>query len=188
LALGETKEEPMLVLVAYATKKGSTQEVAEAVASTLAECGLSVEMKRADKVARLDGYEAVVLGSAIYMGHLHADARRFLSHNEDALATLPVAVFAMGPFSLDETQVAGSRKQLDAALAKVPSLTPVSIAIFGGVLDPGEHRFPFSRMAESDARDWNAIGVWAEEVAVEFSAAQAEPRTLLPAGAAASSR
>jgi menaquinone-dependent protoporphyrinogen oxidase len=178
----------MAVLVAYATKKGSTQEVAEAVASTLAECGLSVEMKRADKVAGLDVYEAVVLGSAIYMGRLHADARRFLSDNEEALAALPLAVFAMGPFSLDETQVAGSRKQLDATLAKVPSITPVSVVIFGGVLDPSEHRFPFSRMAESDARDWDAIVAWAEEVALQFSAAQAERRTLLPAGAAVSSR
>ncbi len=178
----------MSILVAYATKKGSTQEVAEAVASTLAECGFPVETKRADKVAGLDGYDAVVLGSAIYMGRLHADARKFLSANEHALATMPVAVFAMGPFSLDETQVAESRKQLDAALAKVPSLTPVSVAIFGGVLDPSEHLFPFSRMAESDARDWDAIAAWAEEVAVELSAAPAEQRTLPPAGAAVSSR
>ncbi len=178
----------MTVLVAYATKKGSTQEVAEAVASTLAERGLSVETKPVDHVDDLDGYEAVVLGAAIYMGRLHPDARTFLSHNRDALAALPVAVFAMGPFSLDEAQVAGSRKQLDSALAKVPSVTPLSVAIFGGVLEPAEHRFPFSRMAASDARDWNAIRVWADEVAIELSAAAAVRRRRLSAGAAASSR
>ena len=140
------------------------------------------------EVARLDGYEAVVLGAALYMGHMHADAREFLSLNRDVLATLPVAVFAMGPFSLEEDQVRGSRKQLDAALARTPTVRPVSTAIFGGVLDPAEHHFPFSHMPASDARDWDAIRAWADDVAAELSGGMPARETAPTVSVAASSR
>jgi menaquinone-dependent protoporphyrinogen oxidase len=178
----------MTVLVAYATKHGSTREVAGAVAETIAAQGLCVEAKPVKDVASLDGYEAVVLGAALYMGHMHAHAREFLSLNRDALATLPVAVFAMGPFTLEEDQVRGSRKQLDAALARTPSVMPISTAIFGGVLDPSQHHFPFSHMPASDARDWEAIRGWAEDVAVEISGGLPARETALTVSVGASSR
>ncbi len=71
----------------------------------------------------------------------------------------------MGPRTLSEKELAGSRSQLDRALAAVPEVEPVAVAIFGGVLDPAKQRFPFSRMTASDARDWNEIRAWAREVA-----------------------
>ena len=111
----------MTVLVAYATKHGSTREVAEAVADSIAAHGLSVDASRSRRRRVSTGTRPSVLGAALYMGHMHADAREFLSLNRDVLATLPVAVFAMGPFSLEEDQVRGSRKQLDAALARTPT-------------------------------------------------------------------
>ncbi len=156
------------ILVAYATKKGSTQEVAEVIAERLRAHGLDVELRPAHEIVRLDGYEGIVLGSAVYTGRLHADARQFLSRHRVVLAARPFAVFAMGPRSLHDEDVASSRKQLDAALAKVPELEPVATAIFGGVLDPTEHRFPFSRMAPVDARDWDAIDAWADEIAAKL--------------------
>lgn len=57
-----------------------------------------------------------------------------------------------------------SRQQLDRALAKAPDLVPVSVRIFGGVVDPAKLRFPFTRMDAADARDWTAIDEWADEV------------------------
>ena len=157
------------VLVAYASKYGSTQEVAEAIAETLREQDLSVEVRPAGEVKHLDGHDAVVLGGAIYLGHLHQDARRFLARHRQALAELPVAVFAMGPRTLADEEVAESRHQLDHDLAKFADLEPVALAIFGGVVDPAKLRFPFSRMPASDARDWDAIRAWAEEVASAFA-------------------
>ena len=47
---------------------------------------------------------------------------------------------------------------------------PVSVAIFGGAVDPARLRFPFRRMPATDARDWEAIGARAEEVAAELGA------------------
>ena len=155
----------MTVLVAYATKRGSTREVAEAVAETLREHGLSVELEPASAVTSLAPYEGVVLGGALYTGRWHHDARAFLAQHRHALAKRTVAVFGMGPRTLQEHDVAGSRAQLDKALAKVPEVTAASVAIFGGVVDPAALRFPFNRMPASDARDWDAIEAWSAEIA-----------------------
>jgi len=70
---------PTSVLVAYATRYGSTQEVAEVVAGTLRERGLEVDIQPMRKVQTLAGFRAVVLGAPLYMFRWHKDALRFLS-------------------------------------------------------------------------------------------------------------
>jgi menaquinone-dependent protoporphyrinogen oxidase len=161
------------VLVAYATKRGSTREVAEAIGSELRERGLAVDIRAADEVGTLSPYGAVVFGGALYMGRLHRDGRRFLRANRDALAQLPVAVFAIGPMTLGDDDVAGARAQLDRALRAVPSVRPMATAIFGGVVDPAKLRFPLNHMPATDARDWDAIRAWAAELAAAFGATAA---------------
>lgn len=130
-------------------------------------------MRPAGALRSLDGYDAVVLGAAIYLGHLHQDARRFLTRHRQALAERPLAVFAMSPRTLAEEDVAESRRQLDHDLTKLRELEPVAVAIFGGVVDPAKLRFPFNRMPASDARDWDAIRAWAEEVASALAPSKA---------------
>jgi menaquinone-dependent protoporphyrinogen oxidase len=156
------------VLVAYATKRGSTREVAEAVAATLAERGLDVDVEPATAVKSVTPYDAVVVGGALYTGRWHREAREFLAHFRYALATRAVAIFGMGPRTMDEHEVADSRGQLDKALAHAPEVRPVAITIFGGVVDPTQLHFPFSRLPASDARDWDAIETWADQIAATF--------------------
>lgn len=153
------------VLVACASKHGTTREVAESIAATLEELGLAVEREDAREVRQVAGYDAVVVGGGLYNGRWHADARRFLKRHRRALAGVPLAVFGMGPDSLEESKVAQSRAQLDRALAAVPELEPIAITIFGGALKPEEWRFPLNRLPAFDARDWDAIRSWAEELA-----------------------
>jgi menaquinone-dependent protoporphyrinogen oxidase len=153
------------VLVAYATRHGSTADVAGEIAATLRIHGLHADVHPAGDVADLTGYDAVVIGGALYVGRLHAEARRFLKRHRTALATLPLAVFAMGPRTLEEADVAESRRQLERALEAVPELEPVSVTIFGGVVDPAKLRFPLNRMPAIDARDPEAIRAWARELA-----------------------
>jgi menaquinone-dependent protoporphyrinogen oxidase len=153
------------LLVAYATKHESTEEVARAVANRLQVLGHRAELRPAAEVDTVSGYDGVVLGGALYAGRWHRDARRFLSRHRDALAALPLAVFAMGPLTLEEGAVAGSRKQLDRALAKEPRLEPVAVAVFGGVIDREKLRFPFNHMEDADARDWDGIRYWTDDVA-----------------------
>ena len=153
-------------LVAYASKHGSTREVAERVAEVMRRSGLDVDVMPASNVGHLRGYDTVVLGGALYTGRLHKDARSFLARHRDPLSVRSVAVFAMGPRTNEPSDVAGSRAQLDRALAKTPEIEPVSVAIFGGVVDPDKLRFPFNRMPASDARDWPAIEAWAAGLTV----------------------
>ena len=160
------------ILVAYATKRGSTREVAEAIAGVLEGEGLPVELCPAEDVEDLDGYAGVVLGGALYMGRLHHDARRFLKRFRERLAALPTAVFAMGPTSVEEDEVRRSREQLDRALAAVPEIDPLFVAIFGGVVDPEKLSFPFKRMPAFDARDWDDIRTWSTGIALVFGARQ----------------
>ena len=166
-----------LVLAGYATRYGSTQEVAEAVAATLRECGLEVDIQPMRKVRTLEGYRGVVLGAPLFMFHWHKDALRFLSRHREALMERPVAVFALGPTHdpYDEKEWQDSCAQLDKELSKFPWLTPVALEMFGGKYDPAKLRFPINLLAgkepASDLRDWTAIRAWASNLAVKLQPA-----------------
>jgi menaquinone-dependent protoporphyrinogen oxidase len=116
-------------------------------------------------------YQAIVLGTAIYMFRLHKDARRFLSRHREALTKRPVAIFALGPFNDEEKEWQGVRMQLDKELAMFPWLAPVAREVFGGKFDPANLRFPYNlvpylkRLPVSDIRDWAAIRAWASSLA-----------------------
>ena len=155
----------MTVLVAYGTKHGSTQEVAESIAATLEEQGCEVALRAASQVEDIDAYDGVVVGGSLYTGRWHPDARRFVRRHHSELVTRPLAVFAMGPRTMADDDVAAARKQLDHALADFPDLKPVATEIFGGVVDPKKLHFPLNHLPASDARDWKAIRAWAGEVA-----------------------
>jgi menaquinone-dependent protoporphyrinogen oxidase len=168
---------PGSVLVAYATRYGSTQEVAEAVAATLRERGLGVDIQPMRKARTLEGYSAVVLGAPLYMFRWHRDALHFLSRHRKALTERPAAIFALGPFHDDEKEWQDARAQLDKELAKFPWLTPVALGVFGGKFDPAKLGFPLNllpalkQMPASDIRDWTAIRAWASDLAVKLQPA-----------------
>ena len=96
------------VLIAYASKHGSTQEVAHAVAEELQAHGLDVETLPAREVEDLRPYAGVVVGGSIYMGRWHPDATGLLARHKYALEALPLAVFGMGPKTLEQHDVDGA--------------------------------------------------------------------------------
>lgn len=165
------------ILVGYATRYGSTREVAEAIATTLCDCGLDVDLQPMRDVRALTEYSAVVLGAPLIMFRWHKDARRFLARHRTALMERPVAVFALGPVHdpHDAKEWQASREQLTAELAKFPWLNPVACELFGGVFDPAKLRFPINVLAgqapASDARDWTAIRDWAHTLATQLAPA-----------------
>ncbi|MBM2616315.1 hypothetical protein JIG36_12185 [Actinoplanes sp. LDG1-06] len=147
---------PTRVLVAYATKNGSTREVADLIGTLAHDAGRPIEVVPAHAVAgRLHGYGLIVLGAPLYSGRWHRDARRFLKRHRTDLGTVPVAVFALGPRRDDEEAWHRSWEQLHRALAAVPWLTPVAVGLFGGA-DPRRR----GRSERRDLRDWAAIGEW----------------------------
>ena len=162
------------ILIAYATRYGSTQEVAERIAATLRQAGLQVEVQAARQVRALEGYRAVVLGAPLYIGSWLKDARRFLTKHQAALAQVPVAIFTLGPTRAEE-DVAPIRAQMDEQVAKYPWLKPVAVELFGGKYDPALLKFPIKLLATapasplyqapaSDIRDWDAIQAWASDL------------------------
>jgi menaquinone-dependent protoporphyrinogen oxidase len=165
------------VLVGYATKYGSTQEVAEAVAAALREAGLEVDCQPMRQVRSLDGYGAVVLGAPLYMFRWHKDAKSFLSRHRQALTQRPVAVFALGPFQDVPTDWQEVRANFDKQLAEFPWFAPVALEIFGGKFDPAKLDFPYSlvpglkKMPVSDIRDWTAIRAWANSLPAKLQPA-----------------
>ena len=100
------------ILVTYATEHGSTREVAAAIAAALRREGLETDLQAASEVDDLAEYRGVILGSAIYIGRLHSDAVGFLRRHQRALGLLPLAIFAMGPRTLEPSEIKGSREQL----------------------------------------------------------------------------
>lgn len=157
-------------LVAYATKYGSTREVAEAVARTLGERGYETEVASAHDVRDPGERDLVVLGGPLYYYHWHRDARRFLSRHRARLAGTQVAVFALGPLSDNPDERVSARTQLDKALERYGWLTPVAVAVFGGKFDPDHLRFPdrnpaMNAVPAGDLRDFDAVAAWAGQVA-----------------------
>lgn len=160
------------ILVAYASKYGSTREVAEAVAQALQANGLTADLQPARGVRSLEGYSAVVLGAPLYMFHWHKDALQFLTRHKQALTQLPVSVFALGPFHDEPEDWQEVRKELEKELAKFPWLSPAAAEVFGGKFDPTALTFPWNlvpalkAMPPSDLRDWDKIRAWACGLAV----------------------
>ena len=170
------------VLLAYVSTSGSTQDVAEAVAATLRESGLAVDVQLMRNVRTLEGYSAVVLGAPLYMFHLHKDALGFLARHQKALTSgLPMAIFAGGPTGAgDEKEWLEVRKQLDQELTKFPWLRPIAVKVVGGRFDPAKLHFPWNlipamkQMPPSDLRDWDAIRGWASTLAAQLQPAISE--------------
>ena len=86
----------MRVLVTAASKHGATEEIAERIGAVLAAHGVEVEVKKLQDVSGLAGYEAVVLGSGIYLGKWLKEARRFVEVHAAELAQRPTWLFASG--------------------------------------------------------------------------------------------
>jgi menaquinone-dependent protoporphyrinogen oxidase len=146
------------ILVAYATRNGSTGQVAEAVAAAIQAGGVPVEVRPVSDVrGPVDGFALVVLGAPLYSGRWHRDAHRFLKRHREELARMPVAVFGMGPRTDEAESWQHARQQLDRALARRDWLAPVAVAVFGGV-DPPRRR---ADRPHRDLRDWEAIRSWA---------------------------
>jgi menaquinone-dependent protoporphyrinogen oxidase len=160
-------------LVAYATKHHSTAEIAEAIAARLTARGLDVDCLDVE-AAELPGYDAVVLGSAVYAGRWRGEAKRFLKQNLDALSHMPFWIFSSGPVGeKSDEDVVKTAKWLEPrkVLELAESAGVREHVVFGGRMPTDPHGFVERAMVENtpadllDARDWDVIRTWADRVA-----------------------
>jgi menaquinone-dependent protoporphyrinogen oxidase len=163
---------PTRVLVAYASRMGSTAEIAEAIAERLRAFGLEVSAAPCDQAPEPGGFDAVVCGSAIYASRWDMPARHFVRANKASLAQRPTWLFESGPCgNLAEQRHETSRFVLRLA-AEVGCQPP---KVFGGNLDPARAKSRVSRwVANSDLagdyRNWDDIRAWADGIARSLSA------------------
>ncbi len=161
----------MHVLVASATKYGSTAEIAEAIGEVLREAGHEVDVRGARDVPRLTAYDAVILGSGLYSAHWLRTANRFVKRHLAELQLRPVWLFSSGP--LDH-----SAEFDDIPLTEhvEPIVAPIGARghrTFGGRLLEGTPGIDDALLAThhvGDFRDWDRIRAWAGEIALALSA------------------
>jgi len=174
------------ILVAYSSKHGSTRGIAERIAERLRAAGLDAEALPVKSVRDVAGYDAVILGSALYMFHWTKEARSFAGRNRRVLTGKPVWLFSSGPIEtkLDEK----GRGPLEVS-------GPKEIDELREMLHPRDHRVFFGawsreykpigfveRLAmampaakaafpDNDLRDWPGIEAWADGIADELRTA-----------------
>ena len=157
----------MRILVTAATKYGATAEIAAAIAEVLDDHGLEATVLPPEQVQGVDGYDAVVVGSAVYAGHWLKPARELIEGHAGALAGRPVWLFSSGPV--------GDPPKPEEDPVDVADLLATTGArehrIFAGKLVRKQLSFPERaivsalRVPEGDFRDWTEIRRWAAGIA-----------------------
>jgi menaquinone-dependent protoporphyrinogen oxidase len=160
------------VLVAFASRFGSTRGIAERIASRLRGGGLRVEVHPAEEVQDAGAYDAVVFGSAVFNQVWMPEGQAFVARNHDALARCPVWLFSVGTFG-DRKRLVGPlmRKEPKGIREIAKAVQPRDYRVFAGVID--RHQWPlFSRLFYhafggrlGDNRDWPDIDAWAASIA-----------------------
>ncbi len=162
------------VLVAYASKHGSTAGLAEAVAKALEARGLDVDLMEAGRVRSVEPYRGVVIGSAVYMARWRPEAKRLLRRHGRALAERDLWLFSSGPVGEQPADLDDPKAERWLRPPKVKALGEALGAhdhvVFGGsVAEDGG--FMRRKMAQGtppelrDLRDWDEVRAWAGRVA-----------------------
>lgn len=157
------------ILIAYATRAGSTAEIAAAIGESLAARGYSVDVKSIKEKPNPAPYAAVVLGSAIRMGGWLPEAAAYIKAHQATLAALPVSLFTVHMLNTgaDEASRAARQEYLKAVRPLLPAAQAV---YFEGLMDYSRLSFldrtiaKLVKSVETDHRDWAAIRAWTPAV------------------------
>lgn len=158
----------MSILVAYASKHGSTQGIAERIAEQLRQLGKQAEARPVEAVEDPGSYEALVIGSAVYYGSWLKEATEWVHRNRAVLAKLPVWLFSSGPLG---TEVQDAEQQPKEMAEFRETIAPRDQRVFFGALDPSRLSFAERMMVKAvrapagDFRDWEAVEAWAASIA-----------------------
>ena len=161
------------ILVAYASKYGATKEIAGRIGAVLHRAGLQADVYPVHSIQDIQPYQAVILGSAVYIGKWQKEAVQFLQTYEKALADRLVWLFSSGPTGEGDPVKLLEGWRLPVALQPiVDRIRPRDIAVFHGYINPEKVNFIEKWAVKSlvkkpfgDFRDWDAITSWATSIA-----------------------
>ena len=157
----------MKILVTAASRHGSTKEIATLIAGLMEDAGLEADVREPDDVMSLAGYDAAVIGSAVYMGRWLDPARQLIERCHGEFAGRRVWLFSCGPL--------GEPAKPDSEPAEVAALREATGAIdhrvFPGSLVRSELGFGEKVVVAGvhapygDYRPWDDITTWARAIA-----------------------
>ncbi len=169
----------MRVLVVYGSQYGSTEGIAGRIVDKLVAGGHEAAGMAARNVRDIAGYDAFVIGSAVYMGSWMKEVSEFVRRNVQVLSARPVWLFSSGPLGT-ETKDAQGRDLREVSVPKeIAEFEPMLHArghhVFYGALGHTKLKFahralwalPAGRklLIEGDFRDWAEIEGWARSIA-----------------------
>ena len=161
--MGET------VLIAYATRHGSTEGVAQAIGRAFVEAGARVDVKPVGEVDDLAGCSAVVLGSPLYAGKVLGDVAGFAGKHAEQLSSMSTALFFVC-LSMAQPSDRNVQKVVKQTKHLVELLRPRDVGLFAGALDRANLGFfdrlmmKLMRIPEGDFRNWEVIDRWAKDL------------------------
>jgi menaquinone-dependent protoporphyrinogen oxidase len=157
------------ILIAYTSRKGSTEGIARAIGEELEAAGCSVAVAAMEGISSLEGYKAVIIGAPVYMARVEKAVPGFVARNREGLLVVPVAAFAVGIAPVNPR--VGT---VDDVLAKLRSalepVKPAAVTMFAGALELSRMSFTertittLMNVLTGDFRDWEAIRAWAREL------------------------
>ncbi len=154
------------ILVVYASRAGSTAEIAREIGAVISATGIAVDVHAVSDVAEVKGYDSVVIGAPVYMGRVVSEIAVFVREHRAALEQMPVAAFVVGGSLTDrsEQSLAWARELMEKALGPVIAC---EIGLFAGHIDTSRMSIS-QRMSirclgvrAGDFRDWEMIREWA---------------------------
>jgi menaquinone-dependent protoporphyrinogen oxidase len=167
----------MKLLVAYASKYGSTAEIAEVIGKELRKRAYEVEVKPVDQVDHPESYDGFVIGSGVYAGSWMKSAVKFLRTNQELLASRPVWLFSSGPTGQgDPNELMDGWTFPDNLEEERHAIKPKDVILFHGNLDLDKLNFAEKMIVKSvratvgDFRDWLVVRGWARRIDLDLQA------------------
>lgn len=168
------------ILVVFHTSEGQTAKIAERVAETLRADGAVVEVADTESVGDVDGYDAVVLGDSIHLGHHSPELVAFARANAEALVATHTALFQVCLTSAnpDEQHTAVAQRLVQELLDET-GLDPEVIGMFAGAVLYTQYGWLKRRVLREIVRreggdtdtsrdheytDWDAVAAFAHDV------------------------
>ncbi len=170
------------ILITYATRTGSTAEVAQALGRSLRALGQNASISSMKDTTGIVGFDAVLLGSAVRMGAWLPEAMSFVRRHREALSRVPVGLFSCHLNNLGDSPAdVAAREAYTTPVRQL--LAPVAEAYFAGAIDVKKLPLLDRLMVEAvkknmglepgDYRDWPTIARWAEGLPALFEAVRA---------------
>lgn len=160
------------VLVTYASSHGATAGIARTITNLLRDNGLVVLLKRMEDDPAVNEADAVVFGSAVYIGDWLPKAVEFVKRHEVELCQRPCWVFSSGPTGGgNPVELLNGSLLPESVQEIIERVDPREVVVFHGKIDlrrltKNERTIvKAAKIPKGDYRNWHAIKFWAQHIA-----------------------